>query len=535
MVEKVIYEREVKSLIESDVDSAISYSESRAIIGKVAEWRDRKTVGLTLRITPGKAVWYVRRREITLRLGLVASSWVPWGPEDRICLEKARFIAAQIQLAAGRRRNLREFAETLVRLETTIRYKDPIRHAEIADMFADATSLYAYRKRIGDTGITWTWKALTQKFLEYQKPKLKAKYRKQYERYLTLPEFASVNDKLASEVELRDLERVRNDIHLNHAPSAVHRALTQSKRMLSWAWKYHATAAGLEEVQAEWWNRWSFEYKTGTRTHAPTIEEIARTLVLAERFRHLADGEHETYPGTIGALWGVALTAQRTGGFLQLRRDRLFDPIKGERKLKGWKIANWTGEEMKGGLDGGRPHSLPLPPEALKILHKYHAEAGGKSNWMFTGRDPKKHITQAALNLLMYRLQGKVYDHTVKLKPNRKGKPGPKPKPKKERPNLFALYGIEPWTLHDCRRTVTTFLDDHRLGGAATAILGHKTDHDRVDERERMATVSEQHYNRSQRIGLKAEGMQLWVKAILAAYQKECRTFHNLRSDQLAA
>ena len=64
---------------------------------------------------------------------------------------------------------------------------------------------------------------------------------------------------------------------------------------------------------------------------------------------------------------------------------------------------------MKGGRDGGRPHSLPLPPEALEILYAYHAEAGGKSDWMFSGRDLKGHITQAALNLLMYRLQGRIY------------------------------------------------------------------------------------------------------------------------------
>jgi integrase len=218
-----------------------------------------------------------------------------------------------------------------------------------------------------------------------------------------------------------------------------------------------------------------------------------------------------------------------------LRLDRLFDPAKSERHLRGWKIASWTEEEMKGGRDGGRPHSLPLPPEALKILLEYHVESGGKSGWMFSGRDPGKHITQAALNLLMYRLQGRVYDHTVKQKSNRKGKPGPKPKPKKERPDLFALYGIEPWTLHDCRRTVTTFLDDRRLGGAATAILGHKTDHDRVDERERMASITEQHYNRSQRIALKAEGMELWVKTLLAAYAKERRKFRDLRRVRLAA
>jgi integrase len=520
-----VYEREVKSLIDNDVQSAISYSQSEAIEGKVSEWRDRKTVGLTMRITPGKAVWYVRRREITLRLG----------PAAEIDLDKARYFAEQTKLAAKRKRNLREFVETLVKLDAARGYADRMGNVEWADALADETSLLAYRKRSGDTGITWTWKALTNKFLEYQNPKLKAKYRQQYEHYLRLPEFSRIDGMLVSEVRLRDLEMLRDNIHLNHAPSAVHRALTQSKRMLSWAWKYHATAAGLEETQAEWWTRWSFEYKTNTRTHAPTIEEIARTIVIAEEFRHLADGEHETYPGTIGALWGIALTAQRTGGFLQLRPDRLFDPPKTERKLKGWKVANWTEDEMKGGRDGGRPHSLPLPPEALEVLYRHHAESGGKSEWMFTARDPKKHITQAALNLLMYRLQGRVYDHTVKQAPARKGKPGPKPKPKKERPNLFEIYGIEPWTLHDARRTMTTFLDDKRLGGAATAILGHKTDHDRVDERERMASVTDQHYNRSQRIGLKAEGMALWVKALLAAYQKERRKFRDLRPASLAA
>lgn len=537
MPKKVSYEREVKSLTENDTDSAISYSKSLAIIGKTAEWRDRKTVGLTIRITPGKAVWYVRRRELTLRLGLLLAS----GPAGRnvpgkLDLEQARYVAQQIHLAAKRKRNLREFAEALVKFETTpTEYQHRMTQAEWADRLADEASLFAYRKRIGDTGITWTWKALTAKFLEYQLPKLKAKYREQYEHYLRLPEVDQVNDKLVSQVKLSDLERLREAIHLNHAPSAVHRALTQSKAMMSWAWKYHATAAGLEEVQFEWWTRWSFEYKTKTRTHAPTIEEIARTIVIAEKFRNLADGGRETYPGTIGALWGIALTAQRTGGFLQLRPDRLFDPPKTERGLKGWKVANWTEEEMKGGRDGGRPHSLPLPPEVLNILRAYHEESDGKSEWMFSGSDPKRHITQAALNQLMYRLQGRVYDHTVRQKPARKGKPGPKPLPKKERLDLFKIYGIAPWTLHDVRRTMTTFLDDKRLGGAATAILGHKTDHDRVDERERMASVTEQHYNRSQRIGLKAEGMALWVKALLAAYAKERRKFRDFRFTKLAA
>ena len=61
------------------------------------------------------------------------------------------------------------------------------------------------------------------------------------------------------------------------------------------------------------------------------------------------------------------------------------------------------------------------------------------------------------------------------------------------------------------------------MGGAATAILGHKTPHSRTEEREKLAPVTEQHYNHSQKIDLKAEGMALWVKSILAAYKKERR------------
>jgi integrase len=197
------------------------------------------------------------------------------------------------------------------------------------------------------------------------------------------------------------------------------------------------------------------------------------------------------YPGTLGALWGVALTAQRTGAFLVLRQDRLFDPGKPNRKLRGWQIANWTAQEMKGGRDGGRPHSMPLPSETLRILRTFHKEAGANSAWMFPVRTPEKHVTSSALTLLMHRLQGRVYDHTVKQKPSRKGKPGPKPRPKKQRPNLFQEFEIRPFTLHDIRRALTTFLDERRLGGAATSILGHLSSTSRMDEREKLGPVTE--------------------------------------------
>src|ERR1019366_2280818 len=65
-------------------------------------------------------------------------------------------------------------------------------------------------------------------------------------------------------------------------------------------------------------------------------------------------------------LWGVALTGQRTGSFLLMRRDRLFEAEKVGKSLRGWKVVNWNADEMKGGRDGGRSHSLPIPPNALR-------------------------------------------------------------------------------------------------------------------------------------------------------------------------
>jgi integrase len=477
------YIRKTFRLDELHLRDAVAISNDEQFAKTVVEWRDAKTVGLTIRIIPGKPVWYVRRQETTLRLRDVRE----------LSVEDARYVAEQIRLAAGRKRNLKDMTYLLV--GAAARPSDGGFRPDQGDHAERLDRMLADRERVKTIAPPpfWTWKRLTEEFLANKKTKLKAKYRKAYEHYLTLPEFDGINHRMVREIKLRDLESVRNAIHINHAPSAVHRALTQSKKMLTWAWKFKASEAGLDEVEYEWWNRWSYEYQTRKRTHTPKIEEIARTLVIAERFRKLANGEHETYPGTLGALWGVALTGQRTGAFLQLRRDRLFDASKGYRKLKGWKIASWTADEMKGGRDGGRPHSIPMPPEALNILNKFYAESENKSDWMFSGRDPKKHITQAALNLLMYRLQGRVYDHTIKQKPSRKGKPGPKPKPNKARDNLFQIYGIERWTLHDCRRTITSFLVERKLGGAATAILGHKTPHDEIPEREKLAPVAATH------------------------------------------
>lgn len=179
--------------------------------------------------------------------------------------------------------------------------------------------------------------------------------------------------------------------------------------MLYWAWQNHAADSGLHDVQHKWWDRWTMKYKPNKRVRSPSIQELARTLAIAENYQKLADVEYEPSAGLLGALWAVILTAQRTGPLMRTRRDRLFD----HDKLANWKIANWTANEMKGGRDGGRPHSLPIPTKALSVFEKYRDKADKDSEWLFPSVKSGP-ITQPALNRLLYRLQGYDADQVVK-------------------------------------------------------------------------------------------------------------------------
>lgn len=517
MAEKIPYERLSKRITPLDVQAAIHMSRRPSDSARIIEWKDTECVGLTLRITKSGAAWLIRKRDRTIRIG----------PCKDVSLPDARYITHRARDAAKRGRDLKVFVGVLLELRSHgIRSEGTNPEGEgsdwrVAEEVADDKSEWGRRRLRGDYWPVWTWKRMREEFLAEKLLELKSSYRSQYRRYLELPEFNLLEDRPVSEITIGELEIVRDRMFAVYGRSAVHRAVRQGREMLTWTWTYHGGKAGLERTQYPWWERWAVKYKSKARHHEPTIAELARTLVIADTFRNLSDKEHATYPGTIGALWAAVLTAQRTGSLLLLRPDRLFVPDR-KAKLPGWKIANWNREEMKGGKDGGKPHSLPIPPDVLAIMERYFNDSGGKSEWMFSGRDEKQRISQAALNLLMYRLQGRVADHWSKNKPDRAGKPGPKPAKKpKERVNLFEYYGIRPWTLHDVRRTLGTFLDDHRLGGAASAILGHKLPRDVMPERERMAPVTEIHYNSSQRIALKAEGMALWTKAILAACEKE--------------
>ena len=171
---------------------------------------------------------------------------------------------------------------------------------------------------------------------------------------------------------------------------------------------------------------------------------------------------------------------------------------------------------MKGPGGGGKkkakpkPHGLPIPPAALAVLARFDTDRS--STFLFPGRDPRQAVTSSAMTGLFDRLKGKEKDA-------RRGGRTVRPEG-----DLLARYGIRHWTAHDVRRTLPSLLDMERLGGSGSAILAHskaRANGDQDTERELPASITLKHYIHSQRIELKALGMQVWTDAVLATYARE--------------
>jgi integrase len=477
--------------------------------GRGHEYVCDKRTGLVLRITPTAATYYLKLETTTLRIGSASV----------LTLDQARDQSAAAKIAAKRGKRpqagLEAFEDLLAAGMSEV------------DAWEIATARDGAPDRSDDEHLAegpWRWKDLVKAFLADKEAKLKARYFKLYRTYLEYSEFATIAERPLSSLKLGDLEKVRNQIMQSKAKSAAWRSAQQVKEAITWSWSFHSGISGLQDVEYPWWSRLAVDYASGKREHVPSLQDLARTLVVAELHRTLGWTEHKTGPGTLAALWAVILTAQRTGPLCATRRERLrFDP-----ERPGWKVAVWTGEEMKGGRSGGRDHALPIPPAALAVIERYWKEADGDgepSEYAFPSTRGDGHVSQGSINQLLNRLQG-VTNSQAKA---REGKPSRKKKPLPARVDLFARYGIEPWVPHDVRRTLSTFLEDQRLGGAGSAILAHRPPKTE-DEREKVETVTRLHYAKSQRLGLKAEGITVWVKAVLEAYETEKARMAGIKS-----
>lgn len=484
------YTRERRRLNADDLKRARGMVAGARVPGRGLEWADTQERGLALRVLPLGATWYLRMRTTTMRLGTA----------DELTVPAAREAAARAKLALKDGRDPRSDLKL---------YRDALEHSA-GDIEAAAGAAFDYEEMPDDAAHRrlhgpWTWDDLVEDFLAAKLPKLKPAWASQYRTHLTYPAFRRIGHWHLHQLDVEVLEEIRDEIEAATSPSSAARAVRQTKAALDWAWRFKRRQSQLGKVP--WWESFDIEYASGTRDHVPTLAELARTLALAERYRVLGSTDQETSPGTLAALWATVLTAQRTGALGGTRLDRVI-PMPGR---PDWQVWTWSADDMKGGKDP-RPHALPVPSAALEILARFE-DPDTDSAYLFPSRQSGRHVTSEGIAGLLDRLQGKS-------KPSRKPKDGGERKPRTPRVNLFERHGIRPWVPHDTRRSLGSYLDDEDLGGAGSAILAHKTGK-KDDEHARLEDVTRKVYAKAQRLDLKARGMEPWVAAVIAAYERE--------------
>lgn len=509
-----------KRIDNRDVADAVKQAAAGKFKGLVVEWRSQDESTLVLRMRGKTVGWYLRYKTRTVKLD------VPMQTDVGLVQIGARIARAMIEEGGDPRLAARRFEEHVRE------------HADDPDdlLLVALGTVEALPSSGGTKTLVWTWGEAVDAFLKYKLKKLKEPWLSQYRKTMKLPAFSAIENMRLDQIDIATLDRVRDEISADHGISTVYRAVQQGKAMLDWVWRYKAGASGLT-CQYDWWRRWSVEYSSGKQRRRPTIAQIARTLVLAERYGFPGSDEGDNGPGTLGALWAVALTAQRAGQTVEMRtarlltigRDELEDQLGGRPELgyrfedgfpTNWRVYTWHPDEMKAKSGEGLPHSLPLPPEAVEVLLRFRESRKRTGEpYLFPSAKGPGHVTKSGLNILLYRLEGR---RQQPRRPSKAKKPRPRSTPAPPPVNYLERHSIPYWSPHDVRRTLTTFLKSRRLGGAASAILGHRTGRDSDEaERERMLAVTEVHYDQSQNLTLKAEGMRLWVNAVLEAYRKE--------------
>ncbi|WP_082507823.1 integrase family protein [Methylobacterium sp. Leaf113] len=465
------------------------------IEGRGHEWADELERGLVLRVGKTGGAWYLKTEQRTVRLG-----------DMDLPVAAAREAAqrSRVDLRDGRvpsRANLRVWQEA---------HRRGMSPADALDAaFPETVSEQSQEERRRDG--PWEWADLVDLYLAKVLPGFVPRWATQFEKHLRRAVTDDLARKLAADVDQADLLRVRDAVAADRTPSAAADTMEAVRAALDWAKRDQPILSGLARIPYPWWrDGLHVDWSSTPREHTPTVSELVRTLIIAERHRSLGGTAKETSDGMLAALWAVVFTGQRAGALTGTKKAT----VRSWPERPGWQIWTWTAAEMKGpksakSKKAARPHAVPIPPQALAVLARFKTDP--ESPYLFPSRVAGKAVYPTGLTQLFGRLQGDP-------KGGRSGK-------MTERPgaDLFAAHDIRPWTPHDVRRTLPTFLDLEKLAGAGSAILAHKaaarTGADA--ERELAASITLKHYIHSQRLDLKAEGMSLWVAAVLEAYEAE--------------
>ncbi|MEB2846802.1 tyrosine-type recombinase/integrase [Endobacterium cereale] len=444
--------------------------------------------GLQLRVQGGTVSWILKFNGSSKGLGKIAEL-----KTAKAARERAAHVRALMRRGESADEYLRSFAVS----------KD---HAKAV---ADVESRKARAEG------AWTWKELAEAYLaEYlSQPKAtKASVKppskdsvKDYKRYTgTQHHQKYLDDVLVKDITPELIEKVRDLARDSNGLNAGRKVVQWISSSMSWGQEHHKGKTGLG-IGFAWWKAVSPRHVPTARSRYLTLEQIARVLYIAEKYKELPGRKQkkEVSEAALSALWWIVLTAQRTSASMNLLRSMLVP----DRETAGWIVAAFPAEDMK----SKRYHALPIPPRVALLFERAKIGVERDSAWAFPSkkvRRPKSdqiedlHIHDGTVNLLIRRLRGKD-PVSVKIGAS------------------DLLEGIPHFSPHDLRRSLATILSDMMIeGAAASAVLDHSSETpDRMAFQE--ADITRMVYNRSQRLSLKRKAMEAWTEAVFEAVEME--------------
>lgn len=308
-----------------------------------------------------------------------------------------------------------------------------------------------------------------------------------YRRTMKRPECAKVMDTPAVLLTRGDIETVRNTIREERGLDPARKFVTHSRAALDYCFHQHVGASGLEDTPA-WWLMLKFNEKSKPRERKPSLQDIARVILLAE---HLSDNPA---PGAqidrksfgkevLHAFKFICFTVQRQGAGVQTLCSGVSD-------IDGGKLIVWKQMTMK----GRREFALPIPQPVVDELPPLQNLSG--RNFVFKSLlEQETPVSRSA-----------TYGVVKKLRKH----------------GLFERNDISYFSPHDMRRTIVEVLDDAGLPAGASAVLDHAIKIE-DDERQHAPKITSESYHRMQRIPLKRDAMDIWTTALLSEIAKQRR------------
>jgi hypothetical protein len=482
--------------------------------------------GLQLRVQRNTAAWVVRYKDMSLTIGYLypERSEMPLGGHTA-----ALDLAADVKSVLIDQPEKRD--EYLL-----LRYRETADAKGKARRLTHGEALAALRPNSN----TWTFKECVDQMVhDRQQPEsddpLKPSAIKDINLTFGRPAFSKIMETPASMLTRAEFETARDEVRKASGVSAAKKAVAWSRSVFGFMAKNHSGQSGIDG-RDPWWTMLNAPYKIKERTRKPSIEDMVKSLLLAEEYlTKPLPGRMVDKPGvgvgTLAGLWWLCLTCQRADAGMSL----LAYDLAPDGNKPGW-LAAWDAGVMK----GGSAHLLPIPERAVKHIEgiRKAVRVKSKAEWAFPSeRNPEVHASASGVYRILYRLAGRDEVEVKKpegWEPRLRADGTPRKRRERgERRNLLEELGISWWSLHDVRRTLQETLDAAGIPGGTSVILAHdmKSDLDltvSMTERQRddflknrVARITNAAYGAAQFLSLKSLGMQVWTDALLDEYEKQ--------------